>query len=208
MSFEKFDQAAATWDDNPRRAEMTRRNADAIADAVDLHPDMRVLEFGCGTGALSILLAPRVGAIDAADTSEGMVAQLQQKLRAHPDLAGQIRPRLLTGTLTEYLRDEWDLVCSAMVLHHVPDATAAVRHLANCLAPGGAIALIDLVTEDGSFHGDQEVPHHGFNPAELMRLLEDADLRDAAARTVATIEKTLEDGTTREFPTFLVTARR
>ncbi|MFP4053356.1 MAG: class I SAM-dependent DNA methyltransferase [Phycisphaerae bacterium] len=208
MSTESFDAAAATWDDNPRRAEMTRRNAVAIAAAVDLRPDMRVLEFGCGTGALSMLLAPNVGPIDAADTSEGMIDQLRRKLEASPELARKIRPRLLAGRLSEGLHEQWDLIYSAMVLHHIPDAEASVRHLAGRLAPGGHLALIDLCAEDGSFHGDKEVPHHGFEPEYLAEILEDAGLQAVTVRTVATIEKAVEDGSTREFPTFLLTARR
>jgi hypothetical protein len=40
------------------------------------------------------------------------------------------------------------------------------------LKPGGHLAIADLYTEDGSFHGDGFHGHKGFDPAILAAMLE------------------------------------
>ena len=57
-----FDQAAATWDEKPTRKELMRAVVDAIVHQVHLTPQMRVLDYGCGTGLVSILLAALLAA--------------------------------------------------------------------------------------------------------------------------------------------------
>ena len=42
--------------------------------AARMTPDMRVLEFGCGTGTTALIHAPRVAHIDAVDFSSAMIA--------------------------------------------------------------------------------------------------------------------------------------
>lgn len=73
-----FDQAAASWDQEPRRVQL----AQDVAQTVPLSPDMHVLDFGCGTGLLSLLLLPRVGRLTGADTSMGMLEALKAKVAA------------------------------------------------------------------------------------------------------------------------------
>jgi len=73
MDTAHFDQAAATWDENPSRLALTRAIAAAVADAVPLMPHGSAMEYGCGTATLSFLLAGSLGKIVAADVSQGML---------------------------------------------------------------------------------------------------------------------------------------
>jgi len=58
----------------------------------------------------------------------------------------------------------FDLIFSAMALHHVQNTDALLDRFASLTAPGGWIALADLDTEDGTFHsGDSGPVHPGFN---------------------------------------------
>lgn len=45
-----FDNAAATWDENPARVKLAHDVARAIRHTMQLTPDMDVLDFGGGTG--------------------------------------------------------------------------------------------------------------------------------------------------------------
>ena len=65
MTSEKrdFDAAAATWDENPGRVKVAHDVARAIRETVKLMPDLDVLDFGCGTGLLTLQLQPSVGTI-------------------------------------------------------------------------------------------------------------------------------------------------
>jgi len=162
-----FDDAAATWDDNPHRRELTRAIAAGIRANVPLQPNWRMLEYGCGTGTLSLLLAPHVQEIVAADASSGMVDQLRRKLQALPE--ARVKPRLLDLTHEAPLAESFDLIVAAMTLHHVPNVAAILADLGKMLAKGGWLAIADLQLEDGSFHADLQVPHNGFEPENMAR---------------------------------------
>jgi precorrin-6B methylase 2 len=51
---ERFDRLAAEWDANPGRVALTQAVVAAIRNAVPLRPDMRALDFGAGTGLVTL----------------------------------------------------------------------------------------------------------------------------------------------------------
>ena len=58
----------------------------------------------------------------------------------------------------------FDLVVSAMTLHHLPDTEAALRTFVALLRDEAAVlCLADLDAEDGSFHSARSDLHHGFD---------------------------------------------
>jgi ubiquinone/menaquinone biosynthesis C-methylase UbiE len=78
----RFDEAAAQWDSNPTRIELARAVGAVIDRVIPLQRDWRTLDYGAGTGLLTLSLQPRVASILALDSSAGMLAQLHQKLAA------------------------------------------------------------------------------------------------------------------------------
>lgn len=199
MSTTPFDQKAATWDENPSRLALAQALAAGIRQAVPLRPHWRALEYGCGTATLSFLLAGDLGPIMAADTSAGMLAQVRKKADAAG--VGTVTPLELDLTRMPPPATRFDLVMCAMALHHVKDADGLLRAFAALLAPGGWLAVADLETEDGSFHTEEPVPHHGFAPDALAQILTAAGLRSAAWRTPHVLQR---HG--RSYPVFLLTA--
>ena len=196
-----FDLKAAEWDDNPGRVENTRKIAAAIKQAVPFSKTMSAMEFGCGTGLVSRELLPSLGEILAIDLSSGMIAQLQNRI-AEAGLQN-ITAQCL-DIFTAPPAGPFDFIFSAMALHHVPDTDALLDCLAGLLAPGGFIALADLDTEDGTFHGEDAGPvHHGFDRAELMKKLRARGFSKTAAVTAHTMHKN-----SRDYSVFLITARK
>jgi len=65
-----FNKAAATWDEEPRRLKLAGEVADAIAKSIPLTPSMDVLDFGCGTGLLTLNLQPGVRSLEPAVAGE------------------------------------------------------------------------------------------------------------------------------------------
>ncbi len=202
-----FDAVAATWEEDPGRSAIGRAVAAAILETVPLAGTERALEFGCGTGLVTGLLAPGVGHLLAMDNSPGMLEVLRRKVQ---ELGiGNVEP--LQADLAQHLpAGPFDLVLSSMTLHHIEDVGNLVARVYAALAPGGRIAFADLAKEDGSFHGP-DVPgvmHHGFEPAQLSGWLEAAGFADVQVRVAHRIRRTLADGSTREYPVLLVTAQR
>lgn len=198
----RFEREAARWDEAPRRVALAQAVAEAIRAQVPLTGTEAALDYGCGTGLLTLALRPSVGRISGVDTSPAMLARLEAKLAEAPDTG--VETVLLDPAHPLRSLPPVDLITSSMTLHHVADLPALFADFHALLRPGGRIALADLEAEDGTFHEDPEgVVHHGFHPEALLGLLAAAgftDLRATSATAVAKGE--------RSYPVFLATGRR
>ena len=76
-----FDKEAAAWDENPGRVRLANDVANAIIREVGPSREMDVLDFGCGTGLVTLRLQPLVKSITGADSSKGMLAVLDDKVQ-------------------------------------------------------------------------------------------------------------------------------
>jgi len=161
---------------------------------------MRVMDFGAGTGLISAAVAPHVAEIVAVDISRSMLDQLASK----PELAGKVQP-VCRNILVAPLTQRFDLIMSAMAMHHVADTAALLSTFWDHLVDGGRLALADLDAEDGSFHpaATDGVFHHGFDRSALETMLVGAGFKDIQFRTAHTVDK--GDG---RYPVFLVTAAK
>jgi 2-polyprenyl-3-methyl-5-hydroxy-6-metoxy-1,4-benzoquinol methylase len=200
-----FDSKARQWDENPVFRERGLKIAQAIRQTVPLHPSMRALDYGCGTGLLSFPLKDELGAILMADSSGGMLEVVKEKIAEH----GIVN---MTTLQLDLLADpqpaqRFDLIVTAMTLHHVPDTDHILRIFHDLLNPGGYLCIADLDQEDGSFHGIEVDVHHGFDQADLGRRATQAGFADVQFQTVFSIAKEGQSGT-RDYPVFLMTARR
>jgi ubiquinone/menaquinone biosynthesis C-methylase UbiE len=197
-----FDEVAATWDDNPHQRALLEAVAAAIRKTVPLSRDWQVLEYGCGTGVLGFLLAPAVREVVAADSSAGMLEQVRQKLKAHPDV--RMTPLLLDLMRDPVPREQFDLVVTAMALHHVEDVEGLIVKLGGLVAEGGWLVVADLYAEDGSFHAPMKVPHNGFVPPALEEAVRRAMGKvDCQVQLIHRVQKN-----NREFDVFLLTAKK
>ena len=204
-----FDQAAATWDDNPSRIALMQAVGQAILREVRPTADMRVLDYGCGTGLVGLFLLPHVGSVTGADISAGMLDVLRKKIQdgnlrgmqaVHLDLEHDPAPA-----------QRYDLIVSCMTLHHIADTGKILRACHQLLTARGVLCLADLDTEPGIFHTPDVAPsvhHHGFDRAELKSLIARSGFAETKDVTAHVIRKPVDGGTERDFPVFLITARK
>lgn len=200
----RFDEAAATWDDDPGHEQRQVAVARAIVAALDLDPAMHALDVGAGTGRLSILLADRIGTAVVTDPSAGMVAVAQARIAA-AGLSDRLRA-VQADLTTDPLDGSYDVVWSSMALHHVQDLDRLLQSVAGLLVPGGRVAIADLDADpDGAFHVDVADfdGHHGFDRQRLAEQLARAGLGSATFVDATTILKG-----DREFGVFLCTATK
>lgn len=203
MTNAHFDERAAGWDDDQSHVTRATALAESIRQTVPLGPKIRVLEYGAGTGLVSQVLATEIGPLTLADPSAGMRTVLADKINAgvFPADSTVWDVDLSAGSVPE---GTFDLVITAMTLHHIEDVPTVLRAFAGLLAPGGRVCIADLVAEDGSFHNSPDFhAHNGFDPEELSGWLRDAGFSDVDLRHAVDIER---EG--RSFPVFLISATR
>ncbi|MFF3320523.1 class I SAM-dependent methyltransferase [Streptomyces sp. NPDC003035] len=138
-----WDAAAAAFDDEPDhglRAARTR-----AAWARHLHDWMPpgpvdVLDIGCGTGSLSLLLAEAGHRVTGVDLAPKMVERARAKLAA-ARLAGRFLAGDAMAPPTGDLR--YDVALSRHLLWTLPDPEAALRDWVGRLRPGGRLVLVE-----------------------------------------------------------------
>ena len=204
MSTRDFDARAATWDDDPAKIERAQAIAAAIVREVPLVAGMRALEYGCGTGLLSFALRSHFAAVTMADVSEGMLSVANAKI----DAAGgrdQLEAIKLDLLLEPVPGKRFDIIYSAMTLHHIPDTDAILRRFREQLVRSGVLCIADLDTEDGSFHGAGFDGHLGFDRAELTAQALNAGFAKVRFITAFEMNKKV-NGKDHTFPVFLMVA--
>jgi ubiquinone/menaquinone biosynthesis C-methylase UbiE len=205
MTTNPFDKKAPDWDKKVQRQKLAKAIATALAE-LPLTKDMVAMDFGCGTGLVGLELAPRLGRLIAVDSSKGMIDMLSDKIAE--GAITNIEPML--GEIDSLaLQQEFQLIFTAMTLHHIDDVTAVLKRLRDLLLPGGLLAIADLDEEDGSFHdAESGEKHHGFNRRVLARILANLGFAPPVFHTIHTITKISTQGAPRDYPIFLAYTRR
>jgi len=116
----------------PTPTYLLRRSA--IFDALEGRPPGRVLEVGCGTGALLYDLAER--------GYDGVGVELSAKARsiAHQVLADDGRFRI-ESEVPRHAAQSFDLLIAFEVLEHIEDDVAALASWLELLKPGGRVLI-------------------------------------------------------------------
>lgn len=196
-----FDIAALDWDEKPGRVKLAGDIAAAITAKLPLAAEWDALDFGCGTGLVTLRLAPALRSITGVDSSRGMLEQLAAKIQQ--SCLTHVRTELCDLDKGELPSGKFHLITSAMTLHHIEDTARLFQILKTVLHPGGIVALADFETEDGSFHDDPTgVFHNGFSREELTLMLEQAGFCEISVDIITSVGKG-----ERSFPVLLATAR-
>lgn len=200
-----FDDKARTWDDDPMKLARALAVADGIRASVPLTPGVTGLEYGCGTGQLSFALQPYLSRIALADSSDGMLSVLQEKIAAQGiENMTPMKLDLVTDPLPE---ERFGIVFSLMTFHHIPDTDRILKDLFSLLIAPGYLCIADLDSEDGSFHGPTFSGHKGFDRVALARRTKEAGFQEVTFSTVFNINKP-ESAGQKDFPVFLMIARK
>jgi ubiquinone/menaquinone biosynthesis C-methylase UbiE len=201
-----FNKEAATWDE-PRRIAMANDIAHAILEEVRLTPEQDALDFGCGTGLLTMHLQPLARSITGADSSQGMLDVLKMKIKDQK--LANVRTLHLDMVKGDIIEGCYNLITSSMTLHHIKDIQQLLDQFHKAIRPGGYLCIADLDLDDGQFHGGNNdgVFHDGFDRAAMRRMFVRAGFSDVGDRTAATVLKPVPGGT-RSFSVFLMTGRK
>jgi SAM-dependent methyltransferase len=126
----------------PRAADAQQRAMlDAYLSQIELGPAARVLEIGCGTGAVSRIVAGRPGVADVVgiDPSPVFVAKARELAPAHTSLAyeeGDWRA-------LRFPDEDFDAVVVHTTLCHIPQPDRVLAEAFRVLRRGGTLAICD-----------------------------------------------------------------
>jgi ubiquinone/menaquinone biosynthesis C-methylase UbiE len=119
--------------------------AEKIISDLNLTPSSKVLDFGCGTGGLSLPLAKKCGHVFAVDISQAMIDSVAQK--AEEQCVKNISP-IKSGFLTyQHKGDDLDAIICTVTLHHLPDfwKQVALCRFYEMLKKDGRLFLVDVI---------------------------------------------------------------
>ena len=204
MITNEFDIKAASWDTSNMNIDRAKRVADEILQVIPVSAEMSAMEFGAGTGLLSFLLRGHLKEITMIENSAGMLKVLGEKIIAE----GAENMKVLDHDLEndEYRGSKFDLIYTLMALHHVTDVGKIINTFSGMLNRGGHLAIADLYSEDGSFHGAGFTGHRGFDTESLSAILEKNGFTNISHREVYVIDKMTSDNSRKHFRVFLMTA--
>jgi ubiquinone/menaquinone biosynthesis C-methylase UbiE len=138
-----WDAAAELFDDEPDhglRPPATRLAWSELLTSWLPAGPADVLDVGCGTGSLSMLLAGAGHRVTGVDLAPKMVAQARAKLAA-----ARQPGRFLVGDAAEPPTggERFDVLLARHLLWTLPDPHAALRAWTGRLRPGGTLVLIE-----------------------------------------------------------------
>jgi ubiquinone/menaquinone biosynthesis C-methylase UbiE len=209
MNIEKrdFNKEAATWDEVPARVKLANDITAAISNEILLTSHMDVLDFGCGTGLLTLKLQPHVHSITGVDSSRGMLDVLKAKID-NQNLPN-VKTRYLDTEQGDIIEGTYHLIVSGMTFHHVKEIRPLLDQFFRILAPSGYLCIADLDLDDGKFHDNNDgIFHFGFDRALLYRDFMEAGFDDIRDRTAAEVMKPNPESGIQPFTVFLMTGRK
>ena len=135
---------------------LNRRGAETHAAHLlpHLNPGMRVLDFGCGPGTISVGLAKAVepGELHGIDMEESQV----EMARAAAAAGGHDNATFHVGDVTDlpFEDNSFDVAHCHAVLIHVPDTQAVLTEVKRVLKPGGIISSREWIAASCCYEPD------------------------------------------------------
>jgi ubiquinone/menaquinone biosynthesis C-methylase UbiE len=126
----------------------------ALLDQAALQPHFRVLDVGCGTGTLAILIKRLYPAIQVVGLDPDPRALARARRKAERAGVSVQFDRGFSDALG-YPDRAFDRVFASMMFHHLDEADKepTLREIRRVLKPGGRLELLDFAGPDRHAHG-------------------------------------------------------
>ena len=140
--------------------------------------DKRILDFGGGTGLVTLPLAAQSKSVMLVDISEKMLEQARLKVEKQAiDNVYLLQQDLLTKPLNQL----FDIIVVSRVLHHMPNIEKTLAMFRNHLVEDGQLFIADFVKTD--------VNHHGFHLDELEGKLSQSGFSSVKSQIIYSAEE-------------------
>lgn len=139
-----------------------------------LRPGLRVLDFGCGPGTISVGLAKAIapGELHGVDMEESQI----DIARSVAGASGQTNTIFHVGDVTalDFEDSFFDVAHCHNVLMHVPDTAAVLTEVNRVLRPGGVIGCREMICGSSFTHPDFGVIRKAWDMFEDLLAADDA----------------------------------
>ena len=122
-----------------------------------LRPGLRVLDFGCGPGTISVGIARRIdpGELHCVDMEESQIEMARSVAKENGQ--GNAVFHLCDATNLPFEDDFFDIAHGHNILMHVPDTQALLAEIKRVLKPGGLICCREMITASSFAYPDKDV---------------------------------------------------
>lgn len=122
-----------------------RRFRMPLVAALQVQPGERVLDAGCGTATLSLLIAQNTpaGLVAGIDIDPAMLAAAQYKMAG---AGAAVALAVGSAAVLPYAGDSFECVTSSLMFHHLPTVLKLdmLAEVSRVLVPGGRFIILDF----------------------------------------------------------------
>ena len=171
-----FEQIAKRYD-TEERIELAKVIVNEVRPELRNSQSKSLIDYGSGTGLISLELSDLVHSILLVDSSKQMLEVAKAKISRK----GIANAKTLYSDFTQETPElKADIVLMSLVLLHIPDTNKILKELFGILNDGGKLIIIDFDKNDKIQHPKV---HNGFSHEELKKRLSDIGFKSTEMKT-------------------------
>ncbi|MCY7793037.1 class I SAM-dependent methyltransferase [Bacillus haynesii] len=171
-----FEQMAKRYD-TEERIELAKVIVNEVRPELRNSQSKSLIDYGSGTGLISLELSDLVHSILLVDSSKQMLEVAKAKISRK----GIANAKVLYSDFTQETPElKADIVLMSLVLLHIPDTNKILQELFGILNDGGKLIIIDFDKNDKIQHPNV---HNGFSHEELKKRLTDIGFKSTEMKT-------------------------
>ena len=166
---------------------------------MDLRPEHRVMDLGCGAGWATRLLARESGSVVGLDVADEMIRLARESSGAF----GNVRYAVGSASQIPEADDSFDRILSVESFYYYADQGLALQEIFRVLTPGGRLFILINLYKDNEYSLQWvhllKVPVHVRSAAEYVAMLREHGFVNAEWRQIPDDTPTPDDYQTKSF---------
>ncbi|UTR12717.1 class I SAM-dependent methyltransferase [Evansella sp. LMS18] len=171
-----FEEMAKRYD-SEERIKLAEVIVEEIKPELQNSRSKSLIDYGSGTGLVSLELADLVDSVLLADSSKQMLEVAEAKI-AHREIPNA---KVLYSDFTQETPElKADIIIMSLVLLHIPDTKLILQELFHILNKDGKLIIVDFDKNEKVTHPKV---HNGFSHQELKKVLSDVGFTSIEMKT-------------------------